>query len=349
MTPSRTASLLAISAFVALAAPVDAGSMCKNDDDFDANAASGHQTLVSCQQMNDHLLSNLGGGSWDDITCDTMVTIRVELGTYGRVCCGSVAKTRCFDSSTMCKVDTDFNGDQAPPNAPTSSPTCAAWSLALLGSFSPPQFSWDAVTCDSIASTVSQAQVEAGNTGLQDLSIGGSSCCGSVAKTRCHDTICKVDDDFTDTSQSGVSIQGTSLTCGGSYGVTRFAMAVFRQAIGNPSLQWSDASCADMTKNLTTYFNRDHYHHLFLKGTMQEFFETYGPICCGSADKTRDPCAASSRHVIKLQVESLRVGLPRGRGARGSGEGRERSERGREKQTRNCERVPWIKPQVTSM
>ena len=251
-----------------------------------------------------------------------MATIRLELFTYGKVCCGSVAKTRCFDSSTVCKVDTDFNGDQTPPFAPTS--TCAARSLALLGSFSPPKFSWDAVTCDSIASTLSQAPVEAGNTVLQDLSIDGSSCCGSVAKTRCHVTICKLDDDFTDTSQSGVSIQGTSLTCGGPYGVTRFAMAVFRQAIGNPSLQlWSDASCADMTKNLTTYFNRDQNHHLFLKGTMQEFFETYGPICCGSADKTHDPCAASSRHVIKLQVESLRVGLPRGRGARGRGEVRE--------------------------
>jgi len=69
--------------------------------------------------------------------------------------------------------------------------------------------------------------------------------------------------------------------------------------------QWSDLTCADMTTDVTAYFNHEWSQQLYLKSTMQEFFRAYGAACCGSIDQTRDPCAASSKYVIKVQVRSL--------------------------------------------
>jgi len=82
-----------------------------------------------------------------------------------------------------------------------------------------------------------------------------------------------------------------ALVCGGERGITGQALNVWKQSTGNSALQWSEASCADMTKNLTASFNRhEYYHHLYLKGTMREFVQTYGAACCGSLEKARDPC-----------------------------------------------------------
>jgi len=110
--------------------------------------------------------------------------------------------------------------------------------------------------------------------------------------------MCKVDADFTATATAG-TIQTPNgdmpLTCGGQYGFTIQALFVWQQATGKPLMTWTDASCADMTKNLTAYFVRDPYmHHLYLKGTMKEFIQTYGAACCGSLEKARDPCETTT-------------------------------------------------------
>ena len=57
-----------------------------------------------------------------------------------------------------------------------------------------------------------------------------------------------------------------------------------------------------MTTDVTAHFNQEWYQQLYLKSTMQEFFRAYGAACCGSIDQTRDPCAASLKYVIKVQV-----------------------------------------------
>ena len=126
-----------------------------------------------------------------------------------------------------------------------------------------------------------------------------ASACGLPADTvKFGRSMCKVDADFTATATAG-TIQTPNgdmpLTCGGQYGFTIQALFVWQQVTGKPLMTWTDASCADMTKNLTAYFVRDPYmHHLYLKGTMKEFIQTYGAACCGSLEKARDPCETTT-------------------------------------------------------
>ena len=43
-------------------------------------------------------------------------------------------------------------------------------------------------------------------------------------------------------------------------------------------------------------------HHLYLKGTMKEFVQTYGAACCGSLKKARDPCETTTPPTTPVPV-----------------------------------------------
>ena len=109
-----------------------------------------------------------------------------------------------------------------------------------------------------------------GATVMQSFTEFGGPRCGSLGKTRCLDTMCKDDASFKDSALAGsVAIPNHgnyNLTCGKAYSLADFhALNAWKLATSNPAMQWSDASCADMTKNLTTHFNRDHFNHLYLR------------------------------------------------------------------------------------
>jgi len=129
------------------------------------------------------------------------------------------------------------------------------------------------------------------------------------------DTMCKIDADFKDTATLltiRAGDQDIILTCGGEYGITMMGPAgvltVWRQATGSSGLTWSTASCADMTKNLTAYFNNEYMHNRYHKVTVKEFVKTYGAACCGSLEKARDACEvflsaparANSNNIVTL-------------------------------------------------
>jgi hypothetical protein len=290
----------------------DSSNMCKVDTDFKGTVDLGALGLGSpgstCASTANHLINKLGQSSWKSVTCDSMkstvshehdgqsTSVLAHLGLVGAACCGSKAKTLCFDSSNMCKVDADFKGTVDLGALGLSSPgsTCATMAdhllLIKLG-----QSSLKNVTCDSMASTVSYEREGRNTSVLENLRSLGAACCGSIVKTRCFDTMCKVDSDFKENAKVGVSVPGEGnstidLTCGGGYGVTTQQISVWRQATGRIAMKWSDASCADMTKNLTAQFHTAYGHHLYLKSTTKEFVQTYGAACCGSLAKARDPC-----------------------------------------------------------
>ena len=239
--PMRLGQLLALAALAALgafAAPAAASNMCKNAGDFSASATVSAST---CQAHNDNTLAQLPAASWDAVTCESMVStvaysdvsVFSAIGTsLGAACCGSLAKTRCFDS-TVCDVDTDFNGavDLGALGLGSSGSTCesqaAHFLVTILG-----KFSWNDVTCENLASTVFNGQESV----LQNLRNWGHACCGSLPKTRCFDSMCKVDADFSATAAAGLTIQTGNgdmpLTCGGQYGVAGQALTVWKQATG---------------------------------------------------------------------------------------------------------------------
>ena len=295
----------------------DSSNMCKVDADFNgavdlgALGLGGPDSTCSSHIDDSGWLGVLGPGgsaaaSWSDVTCDALLSatyirdgqmmhIAADIGRVGAACCGSIAKTRCFDASTMCKVDADFIGTKS--ETLLVGPTCAAAAPYALVNWAG-KLSWNDVndaTCQSMASTPWGDM-----TGLHYLRVLGGTCCGSDAKTRCVDSsnMCKLDTDFKEAAASGVTLAGAgeggadlSLTCGGTYGIATLALSVLSNATQRgTTMKWSDASCADMTKDLTPYFNSEFMHALYLKGTMKEFFETYGAACCGGLAKTRDPC-----------------------------------------------------------
>ena len=205
----------------------------------------------------------------------------------GAACCGSLGQAICFDDSTMCDNDSDFNGEAVV----SGDLDCTALAAHLSSKYD--VFSWDDVAC-----TASYTGDDGTTESLfQDLQVYGAGCCGSLAKTRCFDggNMCKFDGDFNPSANvATVSVDGTDhlLQCGGESGVATQALAVLRVATGRdvPSAEWSDLTCADMTTNLTAHFVSEYFQHLYLKSTMRDFFETYGVGCCGSLGKTRDPC-----------------------------------------------------------
>ena len=116
-----------------------------------------------------------------------------------------------------------------------------------------------------------------GQSACGDASDGGASddqLVGSVTGSN----MCKVNTDFKPGAAAkilpGLGDGGTdvTLTCDGEYGVTRGALSVIQLATSKPTAKWSDLTCADMTTNLTAHFNRQYFHHLYLKGTMKEFW-----------------------------------------------------------------------------
>jgi len=144
------------------------------------------------------------------------------------------------------------------------------------------------VTCDDTYASLLRSKPEI------------SSCCGSVGKTRCHDdsTMCRSPSDFLGSATAYVlSADGSEITvkcdrAGEIYGIAEMQLDVLGQAAEKPAWarRWSDLTCADMTTNVTAYFNQEWSQQLYLKSTMQEFFRAYGAACCGSIEKTRDPC-----------------------------------------------------------
>ena len=298
---------LAVLAVCALAlVPCAAGTMCDVDADYNGAAIAWTKDDGSpggtCDSVQAPMLTSLGKTSWNDATCESMAsttwgsgaTVLVSLNEFGANCCGSLAKTRCYDDSTMCDVDADFNGaaiawTNDDGSAGGKCDSTAGGILARLG-----KASWNALTCGSMASTVSQKRTDVNVTALEEISWYGANCCGSLAKTRCFDSMCKDGASFKDSAVAGrVAIPGLGpmdLTCGGERGLNTQALSVWKLSTSNPTMQWSDASCADMTKNLTTYFNRQYFHHLYLNSTMKEFVQTYGAACCGSLAKAHDPC-----------------------------------------------------------
>jgi len=292
---------LAVLAVCALAlVPCAAGTMCHAYGDFTGTAIADQGSGGTCDSVQGPMLTSLGG-SWNDATCESMAsttwgsgaTVLVSLREYGANCCGSLAKTRCYDDSTMCDVDADFNGAAMASDGGTI--PCSYYNGMFLSTLK--VTSWNAVTCGSMASTISQKRPNQNVTALEEISWYGAACCGSLAKTRCFDSMCRIDSDFQTTQSSGVTLLGVGeggadiiIPCGGERGVASQALSVWKLSTSNPTMQWSDASCADMTKNLTTYFNRQYFHHLYLKSTMKEFVQTYGAACCGSLAKAHDPC-----------------------------------------------------------
>jgi hypothetical protein len=314
----------------------DASTICKVDADFDGAKNLGDLGLGASGSTCSSYIADAGwlgwtnsttglglsgapgmATSWSDVTCDALLSATytrdsqnlhhaADMGRVGAACCGSIAKTRCFGAATMCKVDADFIGTATDP---VIGPTCAAAAPSALVNWAG-KFSWNDVTCESMASTSWYSR-----TGLENLQLLGPTCCGSLAKTRCVDStnMCKLDADFKDSAPAGVTVISPvgdiSLTCGGAYGILGQALSVWRNATKRPTMTWSTASCADMTKDLTPHFNFPvyWYHELYLKGTMKEFLETYGAACCGGLAKTRDPC-----EVILAAPESASSVLSRG-------------------------------------
>ena len=165
----------------------DDTNMCKVASDFSGSVNLGDLGLSSpgslCSSINTWLLLHqLDALSWDDVTCETMSTtsytidsgsrtVLEDLGSVGAACCGSLAKTRCFDGTNMCKVDADFNSAAIADSSEGT--TCSDWSGYHLTQFG--QTSWDDVKCSATYAYLLRSKPEI------------SSCCGSLAKTRCVD------------------------------------------------------------------------------------------------------------------------------------------------------------------
>jgi hypothetical protein len=188
------------------------GTMCKVDADFNGAVNLGDLGLVAPDSTCSSYIADAGwlgwtdsttglglsgapgaATSWSDVTCDALLSatytrdsqihhIAADIGRVGAACCGSIAKTRCFGTATMCKVDADFIGTASDPVQ--IAPTCAAAAPSALVNWAG-KFSWNDVndaTCESMASTSWYSR-----TGLGWLQVLGATCCGSLAKTRCFD------------------------------------------------------------------------------------------------------------------------------------------------------------------
>ena len=176
-----------------------ASNMCKNNGDFTASAQIFEGEPTTCQEYNDDWLTKLPASSWDTVTCESMLstaihedeTMTVTVASairehgFGAACCGSPAKARCFDSTNMCNVDADFDGDVDLGALELGSPgsTCSSTDGNLLVSRLN-KLSWADVTCDTLSSTNYTAGGET-RTVEQDLMAIGAACCGSLAKARC--------------------------------------------------------------------------------------------------------------------------------------------------------------------
>ena len=172
-----------LAALAALAVSA-AASICDSDADFTASAAVSGST---CQAVADDLLSKLPAVTWGNVTCDSVLTTvaytetsgaGISVARYlgeavGAACCGSLAATRCFDETNMCRVSSDFDG-AVDLSAAFGSPgiTCASTDVYLLTARMSTT-SWSSVTCDSVPSDAAQI-----------LLTVGAACCGALAKTR---------------------------------------------------------------------------------------------------------------------------------------------------------------------
>ena len=222
----------------------DSTNMCKTDADFRATTQiSDSESSPTCEGLlGTHFFhyypSSPAATSWNAMLCTELAKVKIGDGPdsstglnilqgLGPTCCGSLAKTRCLDGSNMCKVDEDFKGTVDAHEGKK----CALISNHLLGQLG--QSSWNSVTCDSMASTVWHQEDGVDKSVLDAVGNIGEACCGSLAKTLCFDSMCKVDSDFNTNAKAGeISVDGSIIdfTCGGRYGITGQQVAVWRQA-----------------------------------------------------------------------------------------------------------------------
>ena len=150
----RPALMMALATLASLVAPADAGSttMCKDDNDFVSGSTSVLDTGMTCEQWKTQLLTAqyFDKPAWSDVTCDVARAAGYgavfappypqfqwgplfHLLRIGKVCCGGLQKTICYDSTNMCKTDTDFNPTASPGGAPRrrAKITCSIFSTIL--------------------------------------------------------------------------------------------------------------------------------------------------------------------------------------------------------------------------
>jgi len=270
---------LAVLAVCALAlVPCAAGTMCHAYGDFTGTAIADQGSGETCDSLSASMLTSLGGGSWSDATCESMasttwsgaLTVLASLGHYGANCCGSLAKTKCYDDSTMCDVDADYNGAAISHTKDDGSPggTCDSVEGPMLTSLG--ETSWNDATCESMASTTWGS----GATVLVSLSEFGANCCGSLAKTRCYDdsTMCDVDADFNGAAIAWTNDDGSA---GGKCDSTAGGILA---RLGKTS--WNALTCGSMASTISQKRPNQNV-------TALEEISWHGANCCGSLAKTR--------------------------------------------------------------
>jgi len=281
------AKLLALAALAALAAPAAAGTttMCDNDGDFlpDPTVAA---TGGTCQQWKTDLLSSshFNKAAWSDVTCDVARAAGYGaafappypqghyIGLFyllqvGKTCCGSLDKTICYDSTNMCKDDSDFNPEEA-----WGPSTCGDQMQHFFHYSSQNATSWDSMSCASLGDVKIGNRPES-QTGTAILQMMGPICCGSLAKTRCVDNtnMCKEASDF----KSSVDLGALGLGSPGSTCATTDVW--FKNTLSASS--WDDVTCDTVVS--TSYSAGD------ATGTLGQALLDVGEACCGSLAKTR--------------------------------------------------------------
>ena len=262
---------------------MEVGNMCRADADFRPNVTLDDEQDITCDFASAFALFSFVSESsdssdssdttkltWSDMTCDDLAknpSAALMLMQFGSTCCGSLDKTRCLDGSNMCKADADFR-----PNATAyeEGPTCtqvSQYGLATAGMMSPyvSKLAWSNVTCDDLAKDPSAA-------GL--MRQFGSTCCGSLDKTRCLDgsNMCRADADF----RPDVTVwkdEGANITCAdfSDYSLAQMGL-----------MKWSDVSdnkCAAVAETeIEVYEPGDH---------PLPVLHAFGHQCCGGLEKTR--------------------------------------------------------------
>jgi len=286
MRPAQRLALATLAAFVATTA---ASSMCDSDSDFMPDLVE-LNVGMTCQAMSDDLLSQIvtqmPGESWDDVTCDSLHTIDTTWGVSAAtslayiadLCCGSLAKTRCFDDTNMCKVSSDFMGSVNLGDHNLGSPgtTCLSMNMHYLASaFN--KFTWNDISCEDVTPE--------GSTIKDELLFFGSACCGSRTKTRCSidldsTNMCTVESDFS----HSINLEDRGLVTdhfgGGILHTCGDANDYFKTSILMTG-SWDNHTCFDMYR--IPWFGPE-------SGETRMFgmdWWAIGAACCGSLAKIR--------------------------------------------------------------
>jgi len=176
-------------------------TFCKNDADFLPDAVLGDGT--TCAASKDIMLGSFAagtGGTWSDITCQEVLASGYgfddpypsgklyQLLDKGPTCCGSLAKTMCFDSNnpTMCTDEAHFQKDTSLAWSPQGY-TCQTH-LAGFFEHMPGDNAVAFPSCD-VMKTLEMGRDSDDKPIYMTDSLGHvSGCCGGLENTRCQHT-----------------------------------------------------------------------------------------------------------------------------------------------------------------